>query len=157
MDLSGDDLAGIVDQFGALSRPTLRQAIRETAFRAGTDPDPEAIEADIDDALAAFALLEVEIEGEPHLVPGPRSFPTLPEAAADLPHVLDVDPSPVPDAALETGIRRRLADAVADLEDPDRARELLDVTYDVEAWIDADLADVRERLDAVATEAETEP
>lgn len=154
MDLSGDELAGIVDQFDALPRPALRRAVRETAFRAGEDLDAETIDAWIEAALAEFSLLNVEIDGEPYVVPGPRAFPTVPEAAADLTHVLDVDPPDVPERTLETAIRRTLATAAEDLEDPERAQDLLDVTYDAEAWIDADLADIRNRLDAMATAGE---
>ncbi|MDZ7849302.1 MAG: hypothetical protein U5K70_00300 [Halodesulfurarchaeum sp.] len=146
MELSGDQLAGIVDQFGALSPPEMRRAIRETAFRAGVDLDEETIEEWIDQAQADFSLLKVELDGDPLVVPGPRAFPEVPESAGDLPHVLDVDPRTVPEETLETGLRNRLAAKTATIEDPDRAHDLIDVTYDAEAWAGIDLGDVRERL-----------
>jgi hypothetical protein len=150
MELSGDDLAGIVDQFGALTRSELGRAIREAAFRAGADLDAETIETWVEDAETEFSLLTVDLGGDPVLVAGPRAFPTVPEAATDLPHVLDVEPRQVPAEALETGLRNRLAERTAAIEDPDRAHELIDVTYDAEAWADIDLEDVRERLAGLA-------
>ncbi|MFB6085364.1 MAG: hypothetical protein ABEJ84_00940 [Halodesulfurarchaeum sp.] len=178
MELSGDELAGIVDQFGALSPAELRRAIRETAFRAGVDLEESTIDDWIDGAEADFSLLTVDLDGEALVVPGPRAFPDAPEAASDLPHVMDVDRRSVPVDALESGLRNRLAAATAELEEgataiekrleerekagtgiedgpggieeSDRARELIDVTYDAEAWADIDLGDVRDRLSGLA-------
>jgi hypothetical protein len=36
--------------------------------------------------------------------------------------------------------------------DAERMRHLLDVTYDLETWADADAADARRRLDAALTD-----
>ena len=155
MELSGDELAGIADQFDALPPAAMRRAIRETAFRAGEEVADERIESWIDDALAEFTLLEIELDGEPYVVPGPRSFPTVPDAASDLVHVLDVEPRAVPGEALETGVRKSLANAAEEIEDPVRAQDLLDVTYDAEAWVGTDLSDVRTRLEALAAEQES--
>lgn len=155
MELSGDELAGIVDQFGALPPPALRRAIRETAFRAGADLEEETVESWIDEALGEFLLLSVEKAGETLLVSGPRAFPEVPEAAADLTHVLDVDPQSVPEETLETGLKNRLAEKTARIEDPDRAHELIDITYDAEAWAGIDLSDVRDRLSKLALEQES--
>ncbi len=149
MELSGDELAGIVDQFGALSRDTLEEAIQETAFRAGEKLQPATVDTWIEDALAAFALLEVEVDGTTRIVPGPRAFPSVPDMATDLPHVLDVEPRSVPTAALERGLRNRLAEAADEIESADRAHELIDVTYDAEAWVGADFGDVRDRLQQI--------
>lgn len=146
MELSGDELAGIVDQFGALRRGTLTEAVHEAAFRAGVDLDSGTIETWIDDALSSYALVEVELDGESRIVPGPRAFPTVPEMATDLTHVLDVEPSSVPTEALETGLRNRLESAAAEVEAPERAADLIDVTYDAEAWVGADFDAVRGQL-----------
>ena len=155
MELSGDELAGIVDQFGALSPPELRRAIGEAAFRAGEDLADGTVEGWIEDAVTEFSLLSVEIEGETLLVPGPRAFPTVPDPATDLPHVLEVETRTVPAAALETGLRTRLAEKAARIDDPDTAHELIDVTYDAEAWAGIELADVRNRLAGIAHEGES--
>ena len=155
MELSGDELAGIVDQFGALRPPTLQEAIHEAAFRAGDELEPETIGTWIEEAHEEFSLLSVELDDEEYVVPGPRAFPVVPEMATDLPHVLDVDPVQVPSEALETGVRNRLAAAAARVEDPDRAHELIDITYDAEAWAGTDLSDVRERLSAITEEQDS--
>ena len=155
MELSGDELAGIVDQFGALSPESLRQAIYETAFRAGADPEEATVAAWIEAAREDFSLVTVEIEGETVYVPGPRAFPAVPEAASDLTHVLDASHRQVPDEALAAGGHERLEAAAAETEDPTRAQELLDLTYDAEAWADLDLAGLRDRLGDVATEGES--
>ncbi|MFB6110303.1 MAG: hypothetical protein ABEJ60_05445 [Halodesulfurarchaeum sp.] len=155
MELSGDEIAGILDQFGALPPAALRQAIHETAFRAGVDPEAETVEGWIESAREDLSILTVEIEGEALYAPGPRAFPRVPEAASDLPHVLEAPRRQVPAEALESGLRERLEAAVDGGADPDRARELLDLTYDAEAWAGIDLADLRDRLRDVATEGES--
>lgn len=152
MELSGDELAGIVDQFGALSPDELRRAVQEAAFRVGEEPDADSIDAWIDAALAEFTLLRVDHDGEDYIVPGPRAYPTLPDAATDLRHVLNVDPRNVPPETLEAGVRYRLEDGIADVDDPDRRVELLDVTYDAEAWAGIDLSDLRNQLVQHATD-----
>ena len=152
MELSGDELAGIADQFGALPPAAMRRAVQETAFRAGDELDDAAAQAQIDAALGSFALLAIEIEGEEYVAPGPVSFPTVPSAATDLPHVLDVEPIEVPQAALGAGVQRQLKEAAAEVEGAADAQELLEVTYDAEVWVDVDLGPVRERLDAIASE-----
>lgn len=155
MELSGDELAGIVDQFGALRPSTLRRAIHEAAFRAGEDLEQETIQTWIDEAHAKFTLLSVELDDGEYVVPGPRAFPTVPAEATDLPHVLDVDSVQVPGDAIETGVRNKLAAAASGVEDPDRVEELIDVTYDAEAWAGTDLADVRDRLQAITGEQDS--
>jgi len=155
MELSGDELAGIADQFDALPPDSMRRAIRETAFRAGEEVGEEQIESWIESALKKFTLLKIELDGDPYIVPGPRSFPTVPEAASDLVHVLDVEPRDVPSEALETGVRKSLARAAEKIEEPEKAQVLLDVTYDAEAWVGTDLSDVRTRLEALAAEQDS--
>lgn len=152
MELTSDELAGLADLFGALPRPALERAISELAFRQGAEVEPEAVETWIDEAVHDYALVAVELDGEALLAPGPTAFPELPEGAADLPHILDVDRRTVPQAAIETAVRKRLASAAADLEDPERAATLVDITYDAEAWAGLDLGDVRERLGALLEE-----
>ena len=143
-----DDLAGIVDLFGALTRSELDEALSELAYRRS-----EAIPSGcVDDAIDAFALVELDGDGddEPLLTPGPAAFSTLPEGAEDLPHILDVPTRTVDEdvvgRAAETRLRREAARAVAK-GDTARADELLDVSYDIEAWTPVDLTEVRARLD----------
>jgi hypothetical protein len=147
-----DELAGIVDLFGALTRAELAEALSELAYRQGeTVPD-----GTIDDALEAFALVVVERDdAEDLLAPGPSAFPTLPDGAEDLPHILDVDTRHVDREAVGRAAEKRLradaARAVAN-EEPARAAELLDVSYDLEAWGGVELDDIRDRLDAAHDE-----
>ena len=60
MDLSGDDLAGVVDLFGALTRSELADALAELAFKAGEDDDPAAFESTIEAALRTYHLVVVD-------------------------------------------------------------------------------------------------
>ncbi|MFW6384923.1 MAG: DUF7109 family protein [Halodesulfurarchaeum sp.] len=152
MDLTHDDVAGIVDLFGALSESDLRRGIEELAFRQGEKPDSDAVRDLIDGAKADFSLAEIRIDDERVLASGPTAFSTLPDGAEDLPHILDVErrsPSP---KALETAVRKRLATEAATISEPERAAELVDVTYDAEAWAGIDLKDVRERLESIAAD-----
>ena len=138
MDLVPDDLAGVVDVFGALTRAELGQALAELAFKRGEDYDPEGFAADIDEA-------------DEVLVPGPMAFPNLPEGTTDLPHILDVDERETDREAVgRTAEERFRADAAAAVEadDDERIAGLLDVSYELEAWAPVDLSAARERLDA---------
>ena len=142
-----DELAGVVDLFGALRWSELETALSELAYRRGGEP-PAGL---IDGTLEAFVLVAFEGEtGEELLAPGPAAFPTLPEGAEDLPHILDVEERSVDrervGRAAEERLRAAAARAVAD-GDADRAAELLDVSYDLESWAPIDLAGLRDRLD----------
>jgi hypothetical protein len=148
MDLTADELAGVVDLFGGLTRAELDRALAELAFRAGGED--EAVEADVAAARRDYYLLAVEYGGESVLVPGPVAFPALPEGATDLPHILDAEERAVPDEVLAERVRERLAadaDAAMGEGDAERLATLVDVTYDAEAWAPVDLADVRVNLE----------
>jgi hypothetical protein len=150
-----DELAGMVDTFGALERAELERACSETAFRRGEDYDEDAVASAIDDAIEAYAL----VEHEGRLVPGPAAFPTLPDGAEDLPHILDVDRRAVDREAVATTVADRFAADVDDaIESGDRTacEALLDRSYEVESWGPVELADQRERLDQELT-GEDEP
>ncbi|ELY43649.1 DUF7109 family protein [Natronorubrum sulfidifaciens] len=154
MDATADELAGVVDLFGGLTRPELERALSEAAFRAdGQSVDESALETAIDDALESFALVRYERlqDGQPLLVAGPTAFPSVPSHAEDVPHILDIEPrEPDRDAlartARETFIER--LEAALETGDDDRIDTLLDVSYDLEAWAPLDLAAERTRLEA---------
>jgi hypothetical protein len=177
-----DELAGVVDLFGALTRREVREALVELAYRQRGDVDEAAVRAAVDDAvdraveryhLVAYAPDDatdasdhgeddadtVGEEADTLLTVGPVSFPTLPAEADDLPHILGYPTRPVPREALVTAVEGRLrgdaARAVA-AGDDDRVRELLDVTYDFEAWATVDVSEVRVRLDDALSAAESE-
>lgn len=146
-----DELAGVADLFGGLTLPELRQALAELAFKRGASAEPADYDGAIREAVTDYHLLAVPHDGERLLVPGPTAFPSLPDGAVDLPHILDVEERTVPDEALARRVRERLAaDADAAIDDGDRERvgDLVDVTYDAEVWAAVDLADVRERLES---------
>jgi hypothetical protein len=151
MDLEGDGLAGLVDLFGALSREELRSAVAELAFRRGVDVDDAAVEAAIDDAVDGFYLVPLA----DRLAPGPAAFPTLPDGADDLPHIMDVERRSVDReaaaAAAEERFREVAARAVAEAGE-DRLRELLDVSYELEAWGPVDVDDARDAIDRALPE-----
>ena len=152
MDVTGDELAGIVDLFDALTADELGRALVELAYRQGEELDPSAFDGDIAAALETYHLVAFEPADadDPWLVPGPVAFPELPENATDLPHMLDVPDRSVDrgrvGAAAEEKFRSDTAEAVAD-ENEARIRELLDVSYELEVWGPVDLASARERLD----------
>ena len=170
MDVTADELAGVVDLFGGLTRAELERALSEAAFRAdGSGVDEAALEDAVEDALESFALVAYEPDGahvesagseagngrpdgvseSELLVAGPTAFPTVPDTAEDVPHILDVEPRrPDRDALGETVRERFVADVTAavDAGDADRCERLLDVSYDLEAWAPIDLATERDRL-----------
>jgi len=152
MEFDGDELAGIVDLFGGLTRPELGEALSELAFRAGEEREPRSFEPTISAALERYRLLAVDAGDETLFVAGPVAFPVLPEHATDLPYILDVPERSLEDDALASRLSTRLdAEAAAAVEtgDATRAAELIDVTYDAETWADVDLEGVRATLEAV--------
>lgn len=156
MTFDGDELAGMVDPFGALTRAELRQAATEVAFRRGEAVDEERVDAAIDDAIDAYRLVPapagaVDADLTEPLVVGPTAFPASPEGAEDLPHILDADRRSVDREAVGLATVERLRGEAAravDRGDEARVRRLLDVSYDVEAWAPVDVSDVRERFDS---------
>ncbi len=156
MTFDGDELARMVDPFGALGRAELRQAATEVAFRRGEDLDEDAVDAAIDDAVAAYRLVAAPVEAvgadlaEP-LVVGPTAFPASLDGAEDLPHILDAERRSVDREAVGRAVVERLRGEAAravDRGEQRRVRRLLDVSYDVEAWAPVDVSDVRERFDS---------
>lgn len=161
---TGDELAGLVDTFGALTRAELRRAYDEAAFRAGTGDGGEAFDRAIAEARRSYRLVgcppeavadppdgdEGGRENRELLVAGPCAFPDPPAGAEDLPHILDVDRRRVDRTALAAGLQERFRTDTAravQSGDRDRMTALLDTTYDVETWAPVDLSDVRDRLD----------
>jgi len=154
MELTPDELAGILDVVGPLTREELRQACGELAFKRGEDADEAQFESAIETAVSTYHLVAVADHDAgadaPLVVVGPTAFPELPEGAEDLPHILDV-----PARSLARTVTARAAeahfraDAAAAVEAGDEARieSLLDVSYDLEAWGPVDLTTTRARLD----------
>ncbi|WP_265110332.1 DUF7109 family protein [Halosolutus halophilus] len=167
MDVTADELAGVVDLFGGLTRAELERALTEAAFRADGQSIDEAAFADaIDRAVESFALVRYERPGAdggastdggaddagPLLVAGPTAFPTVPEHAEDVPHILDVEPRRFDREALGERARERFVDAVdraIEADDDDRIDRLIDVSYDIEAWAPIDVTEHRQRLEEV--------
>lgn len=160
MELTPDELAGIVDGFGGLTRDELAAAVGDLAARTGDGLDHDTLDRAIDEALDAYYLLQIDAEtdtgpadgtapDEALLVPGPAALPALPEGGEDLPHLLDVEPRAIDRAAAARQVEGRLradAAAVIDDGDADRAERLLDACFEVEAWGPVDLADARDGL-----------
>jgi len=150
MELTPDELAGTVDLFGALDRPTLRQACVELAFKQGADREPESFDDTIDNAVESYHLVAIEDDGTERLVAGPVAFPTLPEGARDLPHILDVEERTVPRERLAEAAERRFRDDAADAiaaDDRERIADLLDVSYELDVWAPVEISATRTRLD----------
>ena len=167
MEPTPDELAGVVDGFGGLTRAELRTAVEDLAARSGEPVDAAALEAAIEDALAAYYLVSLEptealadpdlddVE-DPLLVPGPAALPTLPAGGEDLPHLLNVEPRPVDREAVARSVEAQLrTDAAAAIaqEDAERAELLLDACYEVEAWGPVALDDAKAGLAELAESA----
>jgi hypothetical protein len=149
MEFPPDELAGIVDLFGALDRPTLRRGCVELAFKQGDDREPEHFDTAIDDAVESYHLLALEDSETELLVPGPVAFPTLPEGARDLPHILDAEEHSPDRQRLAEAAERRFRDDTADaIETDDREwiANLLDISYELEVWAPVELSGTRNRL-----------
>ncbi|WP_299334111.1 DUF7109 family protein [Haloplanus sp.] len=147
---TGDELAGVVDLFGALTRSELERALDELAFKRGEAADRDTVGNAVDAAVADYYLAAVDREKTTLLTPGPVAFPSLPDGAEDLPHILDIPDREVDRAALVETVERRLrADAARAVAagDADRIERLVDVSYDLETWGSTDVSDVRNRLD----------
>lgn len=152
MELDPDEVAGVVDLFGGLTRPEVHAALSDVAARSGRSFDADDLDAVVERALEGYYLVEHERGGETLLVAGPAALPTLPDGGEDLPHLLDVDPRPVDLEAVGRAALSRLhgdAARAVDAGDGDRVATLLDVCYDVEAWAPVETAELRSRLDAV--------
>lgn len=151
MDPTADELAGVVELFGALGHEELARALDELAARTGAPPlSDEQLGASVESALDSFVLVEHPVDGDAGYAVGPTAFPDPPAHAEDLPHILDVaHRSPDPEAVGERAadrFERAVENAIA-ADDAERARELLDLSYDVEAWAPVTLDAERERLD----------
>lgn len=149
--VDADELAGVIDLFGALTPSELESALGELAFKQGDSVDSETIATAVDDAIESYAVVRYQGDDRTLLAPGPAAFPTLPPNAEDLPHILDVPEREVDSEATGEAVAERLrAEAAAAVDGGDAAaiQRLLDVTYDVEMWSDAvAVDDIRERLD----------
>lgn len=166
MELTRDELAGVVDLFGGLTREELGEALPELAFRRGEGIEADAIDAAVADARESYALVALPQDapdGAPApddlLVAGPTAFPTLPDGAEDLPHILDVPTRTVDrERAGRVAAERLRGEAArlldADDPDPERARTLLDACYDLEIWAPVETDDVREALATAEAEAD---
>jgi len=82
MSTTHDELAGVVDLFGALTHAELTTALGELAFKKGQDVDETALEAAIESAVRAYALVEYEPADRPEasasetlVTVGPLRFP----------------------------------------------------------------------------------
>lgn len=155
MSTTHDELAGVVDLFGALTRSELASALHELAFKQGQNVDEAAFESAIESAIEAYTLVEYEpvdpATTDPLLAVGPTAFPTLPANAEDLPHILAYDRRSVDRARLAEQVSHRLtseAETVVDAKHAERAAELLDVSYDMEAWATVDTEDIRSTLES---------
>jgi hypothetical protein len=149
MTFDGDELAGVVDLFGALTRQQLRRGLVELAYRRGDDLTDDDADDRIRGAVEGFYLAPYGTDPE-RLAAGPAAFPELPERADDLPHVLDAERRSPDRGEVAAAAERRLADAVeraAEVDDAGRLRELRDLTYDLEAWGPVDATPIRATAD----------
>ena len=175
-----DELAGVVDLFGALTGEELVDALGELAFKRGQSVDREALAAAVDDAVAAYYLVHADpangagdsdsgdgsdgddgsgtvVEPGALLAVGPVAFPVLPPGGEDLPHILDVARREVDRAALGGRVvdqfRAESRAALAD-GDADAVATLVDVSYDLEAWAPVDVSETRASLAAALADGD---
>jgi len=151
VDPDPDELAGVTDLFGGLTREELRGAFEDLAARSGASFDADRIEDRIDAALREYYLASVERDEGELLVAGPTSLPRLPDGGDDLPHLVSVEQRSIdPDEVGKATVERLRADAARAVNegDADRIETLLDVCYDLEAWAPVETDELRHRLDA---------
>ena len=157
MTATGDELAGVVDLFGALTRGELSQALTELAFKQRATVDNAAVTDAIETAVNEYVLVRYapesndEGDSEGLLTVGPTAFPSLPPNAEDLPHILDYERRAVDRDQLAEQVRVRLeteADEAIAADNADRAATLLDVSYDLEAWAAVETDGIRASLSA---------
>jgi hypothetical protein len=171
-----EELAGIVDLFGALTPTELERALSELAFKRGEETSAEALSGAVETAIEEYYLVEydptdaggdegdwdeaegddaddlstVDLGDDDHLlVVGPVAFPALPENAEDLPHILDVPERSVDRTVVGRQVAARLltdAARAVNAGDADRIDHLLDVSYDLEVWAPVEVDDVQARL-----------
>jgi len=155
-EASADEVAGVADLFGGLTRAELEAALAELAYKQGEEYAPEAFGAQVEAAVQSYHLVGLDPEDagadvtEPLLVPGPEAFPALPEDARDLPHILDAPERSVDrERSARAAVERFRADAARALDagDEEQIRTLIDVSYELEAWGPVDLGNVRDRLE----------
>lgn len=162
MEPTPDELAGIVDGFGGLTRAELRAAIEDLAARTGESVDPGALERAVEDAIDDYYLVALDpdvalknsraMAGDPVLIPGPAALPELPAGGEDLPHLVDIGSRSVDREAAAESIASQLrsdAAAATGAGDSDRAARLLDACYEVEAWGPVTLAETKAELAAL--------
>ncbi len=159
MEATPDELAGIVDGFGGLTRPELHTAIEDLAARTGGSVDPDALETAVDGAIAEYYLVALDQsvaltdppagEEEPVLIPGPAALPELPEGGEDLPHLVEIEPRSIDREAAAESIAEQLRSDAGEATaagDADRAANLLDACYEVEAWGPVELEETKAEL-----------
>ena len=160
MDVTADELAGVVDLFGGLTREELERALSEVAYRdGGASIDDETIDTTLEEAIEGFVVVEFgegSAETGSLYVAGPTAFPTTPEHGEDLPYILDLDRRTIDRETLGTRVTDRLnreIEAALAAGDAEQARWLVDVSYDVESWAPVTCTDQRERLDELVGES----
>lgn len=159
--ISLDELAGIVDLFGTLTRDAVDTAIVEMAFRQGIEVESDTRQEMITTAINQYRLIiypstEDEMRSIQHpseqasdinsnidetklnrIAPGPTAFPTLPAHAEDLPRILETDGQAIDHEAATYAVINRLRDDTEQAitnNDIELMRYLRDVTYDIETW-----------------------
>ncbi len=147
-----DELAGVVDIFGGLRDEELRRAYEELAARTGAQSiETEVFDEVIERALKQYALVECAVADDSGYVAGPTAFPDPPTHAEDLPHILEVPHRSIDRERVGERVCERFCASVDEAitaDDEQRARTLLDVSYDVEAWAPVELTDERTALEA---------
>jgi hypothetical protein len=149
--IDSDELAGLVDQFGALTPAELERAVEEVAFRAGNSVADDTLAEALDGAEHRLQIVAVDDGNDRLYVAGPGALPRLPPGGENLPQILDVPERTVEREVVVEAAERRLREAAAravGAADRERVELLLDATYDLEAWAPvADASGVRARLD----------
>lgn len=146
MNVSGDELAGVVGLFGGLTREELSDACVELRYKqSGEPPKAEAVQDAITEAIEDYRLVTSEEDG--YLIPGPAAFPTLPPFAEDLHHILDVEERSIDRDPPAERIVRSLEDELEGEIGADRRAQIEQLSYDLEAWADVDAASLRNRAE----------
>lgn len=146
--LTNDDIAGIAEMFGVISRKQLEQALIELSYRQGEELSETAAENAVQEALSSFALVAISHQPQ-ELTAGPAAYPTLPVGANDLPHMLEQDRQKPDPAVVREAANQRYREAVdeaIEASDTETLQDLLQLSYDIEAWAEITVDDVRSRI-----------
>ena len=148
MELSLDEIAGIVDIFGGLTNGELNTAMEEIAFRRDDSPVSQSwLDQKIEQATEEGILVRQESHDPPLLCVGPVAFPVEPDGAEDLPYILDIPERTVDRESLANELLQNMEADISDTMSSNQRTAYIELSYDIETWSGVDTSQLRDALD----------